>query len=67
MMHRAEHKYNLIKALRCVDEVVIGSDLEAPLGLDFQDHFLRLKPQVMITDLIGLTDVIVWSLSAARE
>ncbi|KAF5838627.1 cytidyltransferase-related domain-containing protein [Dunaliella salina] len=43
-----EHKQNLIAALRMVDEVVIGDDLEAPHGLDFRQHFLRIKPQLLV-------------------
>lgn len=31
-----QHKLELIKSLRMVDEVVVGADLEAPHGLDFQ-------------------------------
>lgn len=37
-----EHKKTLLESLRMVDEVVVGNGRE--LGLDFKDHFLRLKP-----------------------
>ena len=40
-----EHKKALIEALKMVDEVVIGSGLEE--GIDFREHFLRLKPQIL--------------------
>lgn len=44
-----EHKRALIAALRMVDEVVIGTGLEE--GIDFREHFLRLKP-----DLLAVTE-----------
>ena len=40
-----EHKKFLIQALEMVDNVVIGQNLER--GLDFKDHFLRIKPDVL--------------------
>ncbi len=40
-----EHKRALIAALRTVDEVVIGEGLEE--GIDFREHFLRIRPQVL--------------------
>jgi len=40
-----EHKRGLIEGLSMVDEVVIGERDE--LGLDFKDHFLRLRPDVL--------------------
>ncbi|MDB6126524.1 MAG: cytidyltransferase-related domain protein [Verrucomicrobia bacterium] len=44
-----DHKRALIAALEGVDEVVIGEGAED--GLDFKDHFLRLKPDVLaVTD-----------------
>ena len=39
-----EHKKRVIHSLEMVDEVVVGENLEK--GLDFKDHFLRIKPQV---------------------
>lgn len=44
-----EHKRALIAALETVDEVVIGTGHDE--GLDFKDHFLRLRPDVLaVTD-----------------
>ena len=40
-----EHKHALLQSLRMVDHVVIGQNPE--LGLDFQDHFLQLQPDVL--------------------
>jgi cytidyltransferase-like protein len=40
-----EHKRALIAALRMVDDVVIGTGLEE--GIDFREHFLRLRPDVL--------------------
>lgn len=40
-----EHKRALIAGLRQVDEVVIGRGLDE--GIDFREHFLRLKPDVL--------------------
>ena len=40
-----EHKKALIESLEMVDDVVIGENLE--IGLDFRDHFERLKPDVL--------------------
>jgi cytidyltransferase-like protein len=44
-----EHKRALIGAFRMVDEVVVGTGLEE--GIDFREHFLRLKP-----DILAVTD-----------
>ena len=41
------HKRKVISSLRMVDEVVMGDYLEE-LGLDFKQHFLRIKPAVLI-------------------
>ncbi|KAG5189379.1 cytidyltransferase-related domain-containing protein [Tribonema minus] len=41
-----EHKRKLIGALRMVDEVVVGEGHRS--GLDFEDHFLRIKPQLLV-------------------
>lgn len=41
-----DHKRALITALEMVDAVVVGENHE--LGLDFQDHFRRLKPDVLV-------------------
>lgn len=40
-----DHKRALIAALDMVDDVVVGAGSEE--GLDFKDHFLRLRPQVL--------------------
>lgn len=40
-----EHKRALIAGLKVVDEVVIGTGLE--VGIDFRDHFLRLRPNIL--------------------
>jgi cytidyltransferase-like protein len=40
-----EHKLALLQSLATVDSVVIGENLE--LGLDFQDHFLQLRPDIL--------------------
>ncbi|WP_438481707.1 adenylyltransferase/cytidyltransferase family protein [Oleiharenicola lentus] len=40
-----EHKQGLLAALRMVDEVVIGTGLDE--GIDFREHFLRLRPHVL--------------------
>lgn len=39
------HKRYMLEALECVDEVVMGEGHE--LGLDFKDHFLRIKPDIL--------------------
>ncbi len=44
-----EHKRALIAALEMVDEVVIGCGHDE--GIDFREHFLRLRPQILaVTD-----------------
>ncbi|WP_269524156.1 adenylyltransferase/cytidyltransferase family protein [Coraliomargarita parva] len=40
-----DHKLALISNLEVVDQVVIGGSQE--LGLDFKDHFLKIKPHVL--------------------
>ena len=40
-----EHKRALIAALEMVDEVVIGTGHDE--GIDFREHFLRLKPNIL--------------------
>ncbi len=40
-----DHKLALMTSLEMVDQVVIGDCSE--LGLDFKDHFLRLKPDIL--------------------
>ncbi|MGJ8640794.1 MAG: adenylyltransferase/cytidyltransferase family protein [Opitutaceae bacterium] len=40
-----DHKLALMAALEIVDQVVIGDSHE--LGLDFKDHFLKIKPDVL--------------------
>jgi cytidyltransferase-like protein len=40
-----EHKKALLEGLRMVDAVVVGDSHEE--GLDFRDHFLRIRPDVL--------------------
>ncbi|MBN1973290.1 MAG: adenylyltransferase/cytidyltransferase family protein [Sedimentisphaerales bacterium] len=40
-----EHKRAIIKSLKMVDDVVMGENME--IGLDFKDHFLRIKPDIL--------------------
>ena len=40
-----DHKRAVIAALDMVDEVVLGEGLEE--GIDFRDHFLRLRPNLL--------------------
>ena len=40
-----EHKRALIAAMAVVDEVVVGEGMEE--GVDFKDHFLRLRPDIL--------------------
>jgi cytidyltransferase-like protein len=40
-----DHKRAVIAALDMVDEVVIGEGLEE--GIDFREHFLRLRPNIL--------------------
>jgi hypothetical protein len=49
-----EHKLVLLQSLKMVDDVVIGRNIEE--GLDFKDHFLRIRPAVLAVtedDLYG--------------
>ena len=41
-----EHKKALLEGLRMIDEVVVGESHEE--GLDFREHFLRLRPDVLV-------------------
>ncbi len=41
-----DHKKKILESLRMVDEVVVGDYLEE-LGLDFKEHFLRIKPDIL--------------------
>eukprot|EP00879_Flechtneria_rotunda_P032429 GHRR01035634.1.p2 GENE.GHRR01035634.1~~GHRR01035634.1.p2 ORF type:complete len:136 (+),score=38.30 GHRR01035634.1:427-834(+) len=41
-----EHKKSLIGSLRMVDEVVVGEGSKP--GLDFEEHFLLIKPQLLV-------------------
>jgi len=41
-----QHKKKVLESLRMVDEVVIGDDL-SELGLDFKEHFLKIKPDIL--------------------
>jgi|UniRef100_UPI00404B6A8D cytidyltransferase-like protein len=40
-----EHKRALLAGLRVIDEVVVGEGTEE--GIDFREHFLRIRPQVL--------------------
>lgn len=40
-----DHKRAVIEELSCVDAVVLGEGLEE--GIDFRDHFLRLRPNIL--------------------
>ena len=40
-----DHKKALIQAFKMVDDVVIGANME--IGLDFKDHFLTIKPDIL--------------------
>src|SRR5436190_23387246 len=40
-----DHKRAVLAALRVVDEVVVGNGLEP--GIDFREHFLRLRPDIL--------------------
>jgi len=40
------HKKKVLESLRMVDEVVIGDYLDE-LGLDFKQHFLRIRPDIL--------------------
>lgn len=40
------HKKKILESLRMVDEVVVGDYLDE-LGLDFKQHFLRIKPHIL--------------------
>lgn len=40
-----EHKQALLAGLRTVDEVVVGTGIEE--GIDFRDHFLQLRPDIL--------------------
>ncbi|MBI5769703.1 MAG: adenylyltransferase/cytidyltransferase family protein [Verrucomicrobia bacterium] len=40
-----DHKRGVIAALDMVDDVVVGTGLEP--GIDFRDHFLRLRPNIL--------------------
>ena len=41
-----EHKISVIQSLEMVNEVVVGEIME--MGLDFKDHFLRIKPDILV-------------------
>jgi cytidyltransferase-like protein len=41
-----KHKKKVLEALRMVDEVVIGDYLDEK-GLDFKQHFLKIKPDIL--------------------
>jgi cytidyltransferase-like protein len=39
------HKRAILESIRFVDEVILGTGED--LGLDFRDHFLRVRPQIL--------------------
>ena len=41
-----EHKKIILQSVKMVEDVVMGENLE--LGLDFKDHFLRIKPDILV-------------------
>jgi len=41
-----EHKRKILESLRMVDEVVMGDNLDE-VGLDFKNHFLKIKPDIL--------------------
>lgn len=41
------HKRKILESLRMVDEVVMGDYLEE-LGMDFKEHFLRIRPDFLV-------------------
>ena len=41
-----DHKRGLLKALKVVDDAVIGENPK--IGLDFQDEFRRIKPDILV-------------------
>ncbi|HAQ02962.1 TPA: hypothetical protein DEP30_04100 [Candidatus Nomurabacteria bacterium] len=40
------HKRKILESLNMVDEVVMGDNLDE-VGLDFKNHFLRIKPDIL--------------------
>lgn len=40
------HKRKILESLRMVDEVVMGDNLDE-VSLDFKNHFLRIKPDIL--------------------
>ena len=42
-----EHKKRLLEAMAVVDEVVIGTRVD-DYGIDFTDHFMRIKPDYLV-------------------
>lgn len=40
------HKRKILESLRMVDEVVMGDNLDE-VGLDFKNHFLKIKPDIL--------------------
>lgn len=41
------HRVNILKALRVVDEIVIGDDAQTE-GINFKDAFLRIRPHKLV-------------------
>ena len=42
-----EHKKIILESLRLVDEVCVGDNMQDPI-LDFKNHFLRIKPDILV-------------------
>lgn len=40
------HKRKILESLRMVDEVVMGDNIDE-VGLDFKNHFLKIKPNIL--------------------
>jgi cytidyltransferase-like protein len=40
------HKKKILESLRMIDEVVMGNS-EEEVGLDFKQHFLRIRPDIL--------------------
>lgn len=43
-----DHKRKLLEGLKAVDMVVMGTNTDDPI-FDFRDHFLRLKPDILVS------------------
>lgn len=40
------HKRKILESLRMIDEVVMGNNID-DVGLDFKEHFLQIKPDIL--------------------